>query len=129
MLFILPVASMIAFIFNDLGVSLGFWDLKPIHAENESISALPLNIGIYPVVSCFMIYIITKIRSRHYLVILSFSLCLTLAEYITFLVGYALYSHKWNIFFTFLSYAAAFLLVYAYYNHIKNYISANTDVT
>jgi hypothetical protein len=49
-----PVGITVAFILNECGSNY-FWQFKPIFRD-VSLSALPLNIGFYPVLSSFLIY-------------------------------------------------------------------------
>jgi hypothetical protein len=48
---------MLAFTVNQWGFYFEFWDVTPI-LKDETASAIPFNLGIYPVLASFMIYLI-----------------------------------------------------------------------
>ena len=118
-----PFASMVAFMLNDLGTSLGFWDLEPIINEDESASALPLNLGIFPVIACLMIYLLLHSNINRIILIISTGIFITTLEAISKAVGYCHYNNGWNIFYTFLSYLTALLLVYLYERFVIKLLS------
>ena len=74
---------------------------------------MPLNLGIYPVLSILMIDFIRKSRFN-ILWVTIFSLFTTLAEYSAVLLGKAKYYNGWNNIKTFFSYFIPYYLVYKY---------------
>lgn len=118
-----PFASMVAFMINDIGTSLGFWDLEPIINEDESASALPLNLGTFPAIACLMLYLLLHSNINRIILIISTSIFLATVEAICKAVGYCHYSNGWNIFYTFLSYLTALLLVYLYEQFVIKLLS------
>jgi hypothetical protein len=108
-----PFQSALAFCINGLGFHFGFWDLYPFGYKD--IVHMPFDIGIYPMLSAWMIYFISKKKSNPFAIILAFSLFTTGIEGIGVLLGRVIYNRGWNIGWTFLSYAIPYLLNYRYY--------------
>lgn len=114
----MPIASLVALIINELGFYFKFWSFSPVHPTDESVSALPLDLGIYPVLACFMVFWFRKTRISHMISVLVTTIVTTLLEYIGFISGKVHYGNGWNIFYTFLSYLIAYVIVYIYYRMI-----------
>ncbi|KAB2395299.1 hypothetical protein F8172_14965 [Bacillus cereus] len=112
-LLIAPIGIAIAFLINEWGVNY-FWEFKPIF-KNISLSAYPLNLGLYPILVCFFIYIEMKKQFNTLGLICFFTLFLTVLEKIAHLLGKVNYINGWNIFWTFISYLVAILIVYSYF--------------
>lgn len=111
---IVPIASLIAMVFNELGFYFKFWSFGPVTPSDESLSALPLDLGIYPVMACLMIFWIRTKRIRHVVSIGVITIATTLLEYAALLMGRVHYGNGWNAFYTFISYLAAYVIVYFY---------------
>jgi hypothetical protein len=118
---IVPVAATVSALINDVGYHLGFWDFTPKIDNDETLSALPLDLGLYPVMASFMIYWIVRSKRRPWLKIACISLFNTVLEFIALMLGKAEYGNGWNIGWTFVSYAVALILVYLYYKLLDNY--------
>lgn len=118
-LHIFPVSSMLSLAFNLLGFYF-FWDFKPIFSRVQTISALPLNLGLFPVLGCFMIHYIKNTKLNAFMLIFIFSTIITLSEWIGVEIGRVIYFNDWNIIFTFFSYLTSLLLTYWYYIKIQN---------
>ncbi|MHB8061690.1 MAG: CBO0543 family protein [Ruminiclostridium sp.] len=121
-IFIAPISSVVSFTFNQIGYSAKFWVVTPIIKENETLSALPMDIGIYPFLACLMIYIIIAKSIKPFYAISLFTIVTTLLEFICFLLGKVIYQRGWNLFITFLSYACAYFLCYLYFILIKKFV-------
>lgn len=117
-LIIYPFASVVAFIFNTLGMSLGFWTIVP--QRYEHIIALGSNIGLFPILGAYFIIVIHKKKYNLYAILIIFTLITTIIEFIIILLKYASYSQGWNIFHTFLSYLVAYIIGYFFYRFIIN---------
>ncbi|GMK40777.1 hypothetical protein PCCS19_38330 [Paenibacillus sp. CCS19] len=111
---IFPISSVIAFLLNDFFVKHGFWIVKPIVEENESYSAIPYNLGMYPVWGVFLIHFTEKRIWSPVKLIVVWSIGITLAEYILVIIGRVIYGNGWHVVWTFTTYCAAFLIVYLY---------------
>ncbi|WP_028400080.1 CBO0543 family protein [Ectobacillus panaciterrae] len=109
-----PFTSMIAFLINELGFYFGFWNVLPIIDGHKSFSALPLDMGLYPVLGTLMVYSIKLKNKNPFIVILLVALFTTLLEYLLVQVGRVTYGNGWNIFFTFFSYLIPYAVVYLY---------------
>ncbi|KAB2951533.1 hypothetical protein F9B85_12060 [Heliorestis acidaminivorans] len=108
-----PIASAIAFLFNELGFALGFWLLYPIY-DHVSISALPFNLGFYPVVASFFGYLLIRRSMSPPWLILLFPTALTVGETIVYYLGLVTYFNGWHMGWTFVSYLAWILIIYFY---------------
>lgn len=49
---IAPFSAVVSFLINAVGFSLEWWNLNH-YMSIETVSALPLNIGLYPVLGCY----------------------------------------------------------------------------
>ncbi|MZQ82230.1 hypothetical protein GQF01_08755 [Paenibacillus sp. 5J-6] len=116
-----PITVTIAGLINDTGYHLNFWDFTPFIENDETLSALPLDLGLYPVMAGYMIYWIRK-NNRHVLLKIG-CLCLatTALEFLAFIFGKVEYSNHWTIGWTFVSYMLAYSLVYLYYRLLIRY--------
>ncbi|MNY35870.1 hypothetical protein D3C86_1703070 [compost metagenome] len=100
---------------NDIGYHVNFWDFTPQIEDDETISALPFDIGLYPLAGCFVIYWIDFKKKNPLLIILVGCIILTALEYIAYLVGKLEYGHGWNLGWTAVSYFIALSAVYGFY--------------
>ncbi|WP_435920869.1 CBO0543 family protein [Paenibacillus sp. DYY-L-2] len=114
----MPIASLVTLIINELGFYFKFWSFNPSTPTDESVSALPLDLGIYPVLACFMVFWIRKTRISHMVGVIVTTMVTTLLEYSGYLADKVRYGNGWNIFYTFLSYLVAYIIVYVYYRMI-----------
>jgi hypothetical protein len=118
-IFIAPIASVISFVINEIGYSSEWWEFSPSFQENETLSALPMDIGLFPFLACLMIHIMLKKNIKPFFMILIFSIFTTLIEFVGFILEKVKYQKGWNIFYTFLSYTCAYILGYLYFKLIK----------
>lgn len=120
-LLIFPMAAIISSIINATGYKLEFWDFTPLIKDDETLSALPFDIGLYPVLASYLIYWIRK--NNRYTLIKIAGICLltTAFEFVGFLCGKVVYKNNWNVGWTLLSYLIAFVLVYLYYRLLLRY--------
>ncbi|MFB8376134.1 CBO0543 family protein [Paenibacillus taichungensis] len=84
------------------------------YTRNQSYAALPLDLGIYPIAGCLMIYVILEKNAKSWLAILITSLTLTLIEWLAKEMGRVIYFNGWNIYWTFFSYFLPLVVVYGY---------------
>ena len=112
-----PFFSMITFIINEFGVYLGFWEVVT-SVRPKTLAMLPFNVGVYPILACYLIYFVKKYHHPH-AVILLMTLFTTCLEMIFVLIGKVQYGHGWNSLYTFLSYLIPYILVYLYYQYTK----------
>lgn len=118
LLHIAPFASAISYTVNVWGFKSHFWRLVPIYLED--LTSLPFNIGLFAVVPSYLVYFILKQKVNPYLLIVIFSISMTLAEGIGVLFGWVMYFNGWNIGWTFVSYLIPYFIVYLYYITLKN---------
>jgi hypothetical protein len=109
---IVPIGISAAFLINEPGFNY-FWEIKPKY-KNVSLSAQPLNFGLYPILASFMIYFIEK-GMKPFITILGFTLFITGLEWIALIQNKVKYLNGWNIGWTFCIYLLAFLIIYGYY--------------
>ena len=112
-----PFGSAIAFVINDFGHLFGFWKLTFV-SHWEIIAALPFDIGLYPILSCYMIYFIRK-KGHPYIMILIMTAFTTLSETVFVIFGRVVYGNGWNNFWTFISYLIPYILVYGYFLYLR----------
>ncbi|PAK43356.1 hypothetical protein [Priestia megaterium] len=115
-LLIAPIGMTVAFILNDWGSNY-FWQFKPTFRD-LSLSALPLNIGFYPVLSSFLVYFKIKKKTNTIILLLCFTLFTTGFEGIGLVLGKVEYFNGWNILGTFISYLIAYFIIYGYYRSL-----------
>ncbi|OBZ10310.1 CBO0543 family protein [Bacillus sp. FJAT-26390] len=121
LLLIYPVGALVSMAINSLGFQMRFWDFTPLIPNDESVSALPLDLGLYPIIACFMIWTIMLHRNKTALILFLFVLFTTLLEYVGLLIGKVTYGNGWNIGFTFLSYLLALGFVYIYFRILERF--------
>ncbi|WP_138754006.1 CBO0543 family protein [Paenibacillus sinopodophylli] len=121
LLLIFPIGAVVSMVINSLGFQMNFWDFTPFIPNDESVSAMPLDLGLYPVLGSYMIWAITLRKSWTAAILLLFILFTTLLEYIALLCGKVSYGNGWNIGHTFLSYLLAFGLVYLYFKLLARF--------
>ncbi|MDT9717773.1 hypothetical protein QVE09_02605 [Paenibacillus sp. ClWae2A] len=107
-----PLGVAIASCINNVGFNY-FWNILP-NTRNQSFAALPMNLGIYPIAGCLMMYAIIVKDAKPWVAILVSALSLTLLEWLAKMMGHVIYFNGWNIIWTFLSYLLPFVLAYGY---------------
>ncbi|SFE40241.1 hypothetical protein SAMN05216378_3001 [Paenibacillus catalpae] len=117
---VFPISGLMAFVLNDFFVKHGFWIVKPIVDENESYSAIPYNLGLYPVWAIFLIYFIERRSWSPAILIGIWSIGITFAEYVLVEIGRVLYDNGWHVLWTFISYVVAFTIVVLYSKSNRN---------
>lgn len=114
---IAPVASVIAFAFNEVGYQMKWWSVTP--TGWGVLSFLPYNLGVFPVIPCLLIYTVRRTSLYPLLLLLIFTICKTLFEFCLVLGGKVNYDHGWNLGWTFVSYLLACSLCYGWYLIVK----------
>ncbi|GAA0375507.1 hypothetical protein J2S11_001191 [Bacillus horti] len=114
---IAPCGSVIASTFDLLGKGFGFWKVTPFSLE--LMNAIPMYLGIYPVLATYMIFFINRKKWPRLVGILGFTLFTTILEGLGVVFGKVHYYNDWNIGWTFISYLIPFILVYFYYSYLK----------
>lgn len=112
-----PIASTFTFFINDLWFYFDFGEVYPF-SEQKTVPALPFNLGLYPVLGCYLIFFIRK-SQRPYFTIFLISLCVTMAEYMFLSNGGVTYRNGWNILWTWIAYFASFFFGYCFYLYLK----------
>lgn len=113
-LLITPFSSAVSCSINCLGFNLGLWHFSP--TKYFSLSALPLNLGLFAILGVFLVYLIKNIKLNPLLIISAAALITTLLEYIGVVFNRVFYANGWNIIWTFFSYLIAYILVFLYYH-------------
>jgi hypothetical protein len=108
----------ITFTINEFGFYLGFWEVLP-SVNQKTLSALPFNLGLYPILASYLIYFIKRYKYP-YLVLLLMTIFTTLIEMIFGYFGRVIYSNGWNNVWTFFSYLIPYVLVFCFYTYLKN---------
>ncbi|MDV2883664.1 CBO0543 family protein [Alkalihalophilus pseudofirmus] len=111
---ITPFATVIATILCVWGDRHHFWVLKPVLKKNQVLTTMPLNLGLYPVFSSIMVYLIMKTKESASSWILVFTCFTTILEFIMKWIGRAAYGNDWNLNKTFISYFIPYYLIHKY---------------
>ncbi len=119
-----PATAVVSIIINTVGFFFEYWHFKPIIARNQTISALPFDLGLYAVLGSLMIYSIQKriCNLPPLIIFIGFSLFTTFLEYIALQFDKVTYGDGWNIGWTFISYSLAYLAVIAAWRIAKSHI-------
>ncbi|WP_251862320.1 CBO0543 family protein [Clostridium sp. Marseille-Q2269] len=115
---IAPFQSVIAFTVNSWGIFYKFWSIAP--HQYEKFSTMPYDLGIYPILSVYLIYYIKKTKINPYILVIIAAVFTTFLEWLGILNGKILYSNGWNIGFAFISYLLPYLINYWYYRQLKD---------
>ncbi|WP_409069329.1 CBO0543 family protein [Clostridium sp. FAM 1755] len=114
---IAPFQSVIAYTVNSIGFFYNLWSVYP--HEYGKFTTMPYDLGIYPILSVYLIHYINKEKFNPYLLIMTATIFTTFLELLGILSGKVLYSNGWNIGFTFISYLLPYLLNYWFYIQLK----------
>lgn len=117
-LIIAPFSSILAYIVNEFCFHLNFWRLVPVNI-NDDYTSISVNLGLYPVLGCYLIYYISRKHLNSCSIILIFTIVTTILEYLGTLFNLVTYGNGWNIGWTFLSYLIPYLLIYWYYLNLR----------
>lgn len=114
-----PISALLAFIINEFGFYFEFWNLTPI-LRIKTMSALPMDIGIFPLLGCYLVYLINRNHWNFLQLIILFSGFTTVLEFTGVITGKVIYMNHWNIGWTFVSYFVFYTLEVLYYRILKN---------
>jgi len=112
---IAPFGTFLAYTINDIGIYFELWKVQPF---DHPLSEMPFNIGLYPVLGCYLIYFIKKYK-HPYIVIILLSLFTTGIEYWYLIAENVNYGNGWSIYWTILSYVIPFTIAYWFYLYLK----------
>ncbi|WP_046173563.1 CBO0543 family protein [Domibacillus indicus] len=116
---IAPFSSVNAFLVNGLGVQFGFWHVYPF-IRREFFSTISFDLGLYPVLGCYMIYFIKQSRRNPYFIVVLMAFLTALMEFFFLLMGKVAYGNGWNVIWTFVSYFFPYLFGYWFYRYLQN---------
>ncbi|MGO5066235.1 hypothetical protein FDF31_07395 [Clostridium sporogenes] len=114
---IAPFQSVIAYTVNSIGFFYNLWSVYP--HEYGKFTTIPYDLGIYPILSVYLIHYIDKTKFNPYLLIMTATIFTTFLELLGILSGKVLYSNGWNLGFTFISYLLPYLINYWFYIQLK----------
>ncbi|HEX3029850.1 MAG TPA: CBO0543 family protein [Clostridia bacterium] len=106
-------SCLLAFTFNTLGVYFGFWNVYPYNLSY--FSYLPLNMGLYPAMGTFYLYLLHVVKFHKAILLLSFAIISTAFKAVLIYSGRAVYGNGWNTFYTFISFAIMYYFGYLFY--------------
>ena len=113
-----PFASVWAFLINSILFNLNFDRFIPLDSSNDLVT-MSVNLGLYPVLGSYLVYLIKTQKISPYLLVLIFSVFTTGLEYLGLLFHIVSYQNGWNIGWTFLSYVLPYLMCYWYYRKLN----------
>jgi hypothetical protein len=119
-LVIAPISAVISYSLNEIGFHMHLWRLAPLSVSDD-LTSMSVNLGFFPILACYLVYYIKKTSLKKYTLILIFSFLNTIFEFICVLLNMVSYGNRWNVIWTFLSYIAAYLLVYGYFHLADKY--------
>ena len=111
-----PFSSVLAYLINTIAYYFGFWEVAPF-PEQKNLASLPSELGIFPILACYLVFFIRKFK-RTYIVVIIMTVFTTCLEQIFVLFGWIIYENGWNIFYTFFSYLLPYFVVYWYYKYL-----------
>lgn len=115
---IYPFGCTISYTFNMIGFYFKFWDIAPY--GYGIFASLPLNLGLYPILGTYFVFLLDRKVSKAPYLMVVFSLLTTGFEYLMIIIKRGIYGHGWNLFCTFVSYLAAYILGYNFYRLVRN---------
>lgn len=114
---IAPFQSVIAFTIDSIAYFYRFWSIWP--HEYSKFSTMPYDLGVYPILSVYLIHYINKGKFNPYILIIIATIFTTLLEWFGILTGRILYFNGWNLVLTFISYLIPYFLNYWFYIQLK----------
>lgn len=117
-LVIYPFGCTITYTINMIGVQFGFWSIRPY--EYGMFASLPLNLGLYPIIGTYFVFLTYKRVGKSYYLILIFSLLTAGFELLMLILKRGTYGHGWNLFWTFVSYLVAYISAYCFYHLVRS---------
>lgn len=117
-LVIYPFGCTVSYTINIIGFYFKFWSIAPY--RYGVFSSLPLNLGLYPIVGTYFVFLLNRRVGKSYYLILIFSLLTTCFEYLMLILKKGIYGAGWNLFWTFVSYLAAYILAYCFYRLVRS---------
>ncbi|WP_145325979.1 CBO0543 family protein [Paenibacillus xylanexedens] len=112
LLIFFPFGVATSTVFNNIGFNY-FWRLEP-EFTNRSFSALPFDLGLFPMAGCLMIYYVNRHRAHPWLAAIVSALILTIVEWISKENGKVSYFNGWNIIWSYVSYLVPMVMAYLY---------------
>ncbi|TMV51980.1 hypothetical protein FE783_03270 [Paenibacillus mesophilus] len=107
-----PVASLISFAVNDFGVHIQWWSHEPAHLG--SLSLFTSNVGLFPIVACFMIHFVNLHQEKYKVAIFISAVLLSALEGVSLVLNKVNYTNGWNFGWTFISYILSLAIIYRY---------------
>lgn len=117
-LVIYPFGCAVTYTINMIGFYFRFWRIKPY--EYNVFASLPLNLGVYPIIGTYFVFLLYKRISKSYYLVLIFSLLTTVIELLMLISGRGVYGNGWNMFWTFISYLIAYISAYGFYHLVRS---------
>lgn len=105
---IAPFQSVIAYTINSIAMFYNFWSIYP--HEYGKFSTMPYDLGLYPILSVYLIHFINKSKINPYILIIIATSFTTLLEWFGILTGRLVYFNGWNLFWTLISYLISYIL-------------------
>lgn len=117
-LVIYPFGCTVSYIINMIGFYFEFWSIVPY--KSGVFASVPLNLGLYPIIGTYLVFLIYKQIGKPYYLILIFSVLTTVFELLMLTLGRGVYGNGWNLFWTFISYLVAYVSAYWFYSLVRN---------
>jgi hypothetical protein len=108
---IYPFGCTVSYTINMIGFYFRFWDIEPY--GYGVFTSLPLNLGLYPIVRTYFVYLLYRRANKPVYLLFIFSLLTTGYEYLMLILKKGIYGHGWNLFWTFVSYLTAYILPFS----------------
>lgn len=114
---VFPLSSLLSFLINTMGIYLGYWSFSP-HNHTYFLSIL-LNIGLYPILGTYFIYLLHHKKINLYILLISFTIISTLFKAVMLMLGKTVYSNGWNLLYTFILFIISYLAGYLFYTELE----------
>lgn len=117
-LVIYPFGCTISYTINMVGFYFKFWGIAPY--RYGVFASFPLNLGLYPIVGTYFVFLLYKRVSKPSSLLFIFLLLTTGFEYLMLILKKGIYGNGWNLFWTFVSYLVAYISAYCFYRLVRN---------
>lgn len=117
-LVIYPFGCTVSYTISMIGFYFKFWGIVPY--KYGIFASMPVNLGLYPILGTYLVFLIYKGIGKPYYLILAFSLLTTGFEYLMLIFKKGMYGNSWNLFWTFILYLAAYISAYCFYYLVRS---------
>jgi hypothetical protein len=115
---IAPFSCAIAFILNDLGITLGYFH-PSVYNYNPYLLSQITNIGLFTIESCILIFVKRNTRIKTMYLLVLTTIFASIIDLILFSTNMLIFGKGWNIMWSVILYFITFYIIYLYYLLLK----------